>query len=237
MWRCVGAPLALVLALAAGVPAYGDTVTTQNVRAGLPRAEARHDVRQAAERSSVVFAQEMAHRRAARFAPAHWGAVHFVGPRRGDCATFYDRRVWRVVRAYPFRVSAAPFRAGHRYAVVAVLRRVGHPGAELATVNVHLFTHTVHRPRAWRRATNRLGRLVGALAAHHARVVVGGDWNRTWPRRARFPGYASAEPSRQTGPKGGRVDFLYWHGERFHGSRVIGHTYSDHEGVRVRLRP
>jgi hypothetical protein len=229
--------VAFVLGLSLAAPAHAVTVTTQNVYVGLPRAEARHDIRQAAQFSSVVFTQEMGHRRASRFTPAHWAVVHFRGTWRGDCATFYDRRVWRVVRAHTFRVSAEPFRAGHRWALVTVLRHVGRPGSRLATVNVHAFTHTIFRPVAWRRAVTTIRDVADGLAARYGRVVMGGDWNRTWDRRGRFPGFASAEPPRQTGPKGGRVDYVFWHGERFRGIRVIGRTYSDHDGTRVRLSP
>jgi hypothetical protein len=229
--------VAAVLAFPLAAPAEAVTVTTQNVYVGLSRPHARHDIRQAAQHSSVVLTQEMGHRRAARFAPAGWGVVHFRGTWRGDCATYYDRARWRVVRAWPFRVSSASFRAGHRWGVVTVLRHVGRPGSRLAVVNVHLFTRTIFRPVAWRRAMGRIGGVTGRLVARYPRVVMGGDWNRTYGRRARFPGFSSAEPPRRTGPKGGRVDYLYWHGDRLDGLRVIGGTFSDHDGTRVRLSP
>jgi hypothetical protein len=229
--------VAAFLGLSLAAPAHAVTVTTQNVYVGLARPGARHDVRQAAEHSSVVFTQEMGHRRAARFAPAHWGVVHFRGTWRGDCATYYDRRVWRVVRAWPFRIAAEGFRAGNRFAVVAVLRRVGHPGARLATVNVHSFTHTLARPVAWRREMARVRGVAGTLADRWGRVVMGGDWNRVYGRRATFPGYVSHDPPRPTGRNGGRVDYLYWHGERFRAIRVIDGTRSDHNGTRVRVTP
>ena len=228
---------AAVLALSLAAPADGLTVTTQNVRVTLGPVHARHDIRQAAEHSSVVFTQEMGKRRARRFAPAGWGVAHFSGLRRGDCATYWDRSRWRLVRAYPFRVAHEPFRAGHRWAVVTVLRRVGHPGVRLAAVNVHLFTRTVFRRPAWRRAITRIRDVAERLVARYPRVVMGGDWNRTWGRRATFRGFSSASPAGRTGPKGGRVDYLFWHGERFRRIRVIGHTYSDHDGTRVWLTP
>jgi hypothetical protein len=227
--------VAVFVGLSLAAPASAVTVTTQNVRRGLPLAEARHDIRQAAEFSSVVFTQEMHNRRASRFAPARWGASHYGPGSRGDCATFWDRDVWRLVSSWPVRISHEPFRAGTRWALVTVLRRVGRPDIRLAAVNVHLFTHTVFRPRAWRRAMARIRDVGERLVARYPAVVMGGDWNRTWGRRATFPGFVSAEPPRRTGPKGGRVDYVFWHGLRFRGIRVIGGTFSDHEGTRVRL--
>jgi endonuclease/exonuclease/phosphatase (EEP) superfamily protein YafD len=223
---------ALVAALVlTAAPAYAVTVTTQNVAHTLARAPARHDVRQAADGSGVVLTQEMAGRRAARFAPRGWGTAQ----RAGDCATYWDRATWRLVRSYAVRISHAPFWRGTRYALVAVLANNTNPGVRLATVNVHVFTRTVPHAPAFRRATTRVRRLADGLVAHGAAVVVGGDWNRDYRARARFPGFSSRRPPRPTGPTGGRVDYVYAHGLAFRGVRVMGHTYSDHNGYRARL--
>jgi endonuclease/exonuclease/phosphatase (EEP) superfamily protein YafD len=119
--------------------------------------------------------------------------------------------------------------------LVVVLASVARPRVRLATVNVHAFTRTMARPVAWRATVARLSRLAGTLVAQWGRVVMGGDWNRPWQLRARFPGFGTARPPRPT-TAGGRIDYLYAHGFRFARVGVIGPTYSDHDGVRAWLR-
>jgi endonuclease/exonuclease/phosphatase (EEP) superfamily protein YafD len=80
----------------------------------------------------------------------------------------------------------------------------------------------------------RLRLLLSRLHVPH--VVVGGDWNRVWPLRAPLAGFGTREPPAATGSRGGRIDFLWWKGAGERTIRVIGHTYSDHNGVRVGLR-
>src|SRR5262245_4433392 len=136
----VGLLLLGLVVVAPAAPAKGVddrfTVTTQNVRQGLPLRQARHDIRQAAEHSSLVVTQEMGTRVDERFAPEGWGWVHFSGLRRGDCATFYDRGVWRLVRAWIKPITFAQFRAGHRFVLATVLRNRA-SGNRLGLVCVH----------------------------------------------------------------------------------------------------
>src|SRR4029077_7002924 len=74
------------------------SVTSQNVQQGLPPAQARHDIAHAASRASIVITQEMGLRAASRFAPAGWGTAHHRGFAQGDCATYWDKAVWRKDR-------------------------------------------------------------------------------------------------------------------------------------------
>lgn len=221
--------------LAAAVAVAALTITTQNVRVGMPPPAAHHDIDQAAERSSIVFAQEMGLRRAARFAPDGWGTSHFTGIRRGDCATYWDRKVWHRMSSWTRQLTFASFRAGHRFALVTVLRG---KGTTLATVCVHSITKSLSAARrpVFARGMHRLSRVIHLLRYRYSHVVVGGDWNRTWPHRARFKGFRSTEPQRATGAGGGRVDYFYWARGDQTGLRVIGHTRSDHNGVRLHLR-
>lgn len=235
--------LSLAGVLAAGVlagvafPAYGDEygITTQNVRVTMDAAHARHDIRQAAARGSVLFTQEMGRRNARRFRPAGWSSTHAAGTYRGDCATFWDRDRWRLRRAYAVRIVDAETRRpsnGHRFALVAVLT-----GAEtLAAVCVHMPTHGASRG-IYAAGARRLRALLARLSSRYARVAVGGDWNRHYVNRVRFPGFRAARPPAATGSGGGRIDYVYVrrpaHITRV---RVIGHTYSDHNGVRVWVR-
>lgn len=230
----LAAVVAAVAAVGLAAPAYALTVTTQNVRLGLTPAHARHDIRQAAQRSGVVLAQEMRGRDAARFRPPGYWSTQ-TQP-RGDCATFWDRSRWRFVSRAAVPYEFGTFPRGHRWALVTVLRSVNRPGVRLATVNVHSVTRSLSRPVVFGRGMARLGRLAASLAAAYGRVVVGGDTNRTWPLRARLPGFRTVRPPRATGPKGGTVDYLYWSGPlRFRNARVIAETYSDHNGARYRL--
>lgn len=217
------------------------TITTQNVRVTLPPREATHDIRQAARHSSVVMTQEMKHRQAWRFRPAGWGSSHapsMPGVRRidrGDCATYWDRSRWHKLRAYAVPITYAPFKHGHRWALVTILRSVPRPAVRLAVVNVHMVTRTLDRRAVFARGVSRLRALVAVLRAEIGPVVVGGDWNRRYLLRARFRGLDSQRPPRGTIPNGGRIDYVFTTG-RVAGVRVIGRTYSDHNGVRFRLR-
>jgi endonuclease/exonuclease/phosphatase family metal-dependent hydrolase len=231
--------------VAATVAALTMTLTTQNVRVGMPPDHVHHDINQAAAHSSVLFTQEMGLRHARRFAPRGWGTAHFAGIRRGDCATYWDRREWRLVKAWPVPVTWATFRAGHRWALVTVLR--GH-GTTVAAVCVHMVTRARSRPMAYGNGTERLAALVDRLRARHRHVVIGGDWNlpyRYGPRH-RYPwpvmprhGMSSMRPPRPTGSNGhgGRIDYVWTaRGMRQVGSHIIGNTYSDHQGNRIKVR-
>lgn len=198
-------------------------IATQNVAHDLARADARHDIARAAQHSSVLLTQEMGHRAAARFAPAGWGSAQAPGVMRGDCATYWQRSHWRLVRSWVRQLSYAPFRAGHRWAQVAILR---HGSTQVALVCVHMITRG-HRP-AYRRSMVRLRSLLASLPQRH--VVVGGDWNA--PRQLAWPSTRAA----RTGPHGGRDDRLSWRGARFRHQLILRDTRSDHEGVRLRLR-
>jgi len=197
----------------------------------------RHDIRQAAQRSGVVLTQEMRGRDAATFAPRGWGyAQRPTGDFRGDCATFWDRARWRWVRGFAFQYEFATFPRGHRWALVTILASVNRPAVRLAVVNVHSVTRSLERAPVFARGMARLGRLTAHLRGVWGRVVLGGDFNRVWPLRARFPGFATVRPPRATGPKGGTVDFLYWSAPlRFRAVRVIAATHSDHNGARYRM--
>lgn len=224
MWASTVAAVVLVL-------------TTQNVRVTLPPDEARHDIRQAAEHSSVVVTQEMGRRHAARFAPAGWGTAHRPGVRRGDCAAYWDRDAWHRVRAYAVPITWATFRAGHRWALVTVL--AGH-GLRVAVVCVHMVTHGLSHPIAYRNGTRRLAALLVRLRGRVGPVVVAGDWNARWGEARGRVGY----PPRVLGPTFNaapvrRIDWAVWSRPGVSilaPPRVIRHTYSDHNGVRFRLR-
>lgn len=208
-------------------------VATQNVLRTMPPDQARHDIRHAAAHSSILVTQEMFTRRAARFRPAGWGSAHFPGP-RGDCATYWQRRSWKAQRAWPVRVSRATFPHGSRWALVTLLR-AQQSGQLLAVICVHLITHSLARRAVYGRSADRLRTLVARLRQRMP-VVIGGDWNRVWRLRARFPGCASQRPPAGTGPSGGRVDYLLGCGLQPAGAHVIWHTYSDHNGLRASFR-
>jgi hypothetical protein len=219
--------------LAAGLVAVVLTITTQNVKVTLPPPAAHHDINQAAEHSSIVFTQEMGLRRARNFAPRNWGTAHAAGLRQGDCATYWDRAVWRERNSYPTLLTHAPFRAGTRYALTTVLH-LRHTSVTVAAVCVHMITRTLQRSRVYSRGMDRLQALLDRLALRYP-VVVGGDWNRDWSRRVPMVGYHTARPPHSTGG-GARIDYFRWghdFGER--SIRVIGDTRSDHNGVRMRL--
>jgi hypothetical protein len=217
------------------------TVTTQNVRVGMSPAHSRHDILQAAQHSSVLVTQEMGKRVARRYAPPGWGTAHFAGLRRGDCATYWNRDMWRLHHAWTRIITWASFRAGHRFVLATTLRGVGpYQGKRLAVVCVHSITRseTAARRPVFNRGMDRLGDLLSALRSRYRYVVVGGDWNRIWSKRRQFAGMGSVSPSRSTGPKGGRVDYFEWTtpAMRYAGERIIGNTYSDHNGTRVHLK-
>lgn len=206
-------------------------LTTQNVKVTLPPDKAAHDIRQAAQYSSVVFTQEMFYRDAGRFAPAGWGSAHHPGRNRGDCATYWDRDVWQRLAAFLVPITWATFKHGHRWALVTVLR--GH-GVTVAAVCVHLITRFRFHPIATRNGTRRLAALTARLRDRWGRVVIGGDWNRPFSRRPDFPGFRSGWPPRGTGPRGGRPDYVLTT-RPVEAVHVVGHTWSDHNGVRYRL--
>lgn len=227
----LGVAVSLTAAVLSGV-ASPVGIATQNVYRG--SSHVRHDIRQAAAGASIVFAQEMYGRDARRLRPAGWASWHPRAGYAGDCAVFWRRDLWRLRRAYVVRLTdtRTPHvpSNGHRRAVVAVLT-----GAETtAAVCVHMPTHGV--PTAvYAAGVRRLAGLLARLSARFPFVAVGGDWNRNYRERPRFSGFTAARPPRVTGPKGGRVDYVYVrrpaHIARI---RVIGNTYSDHNGVRVR---
>ena len=234
MNRLVVAGAVVLLPLSLAAPAASAvTVTTQNVKYTLPPAQAHHDINQAAEFSSILFTQEMGLRHARAFAPKGWGTAHAKGVHRGDCATFWDRDRWRLVRWRTFTTSNGSFRNGHRFGLVTVLRD---SATEIATICVHM-------PTGWRTSSQRRIAYADGMAnvravAHrlvdrYHRVVVGGDWNRIWGRRAPLSGFRTRRPPQGTGH--GTIDYFWWHGARFVRQRVIGHTYSDHQGVRLHV--
>lgn len=208
-------------------------VTTQNVRVGLPRAQAHHDIAQAAQNSSVVFTQEMGLRRARNFAPQGWGVAHFAGLRQGDCATYWDRDIWVKQRAYTTLLTNAPFRAGTRYALTTILH-MRNTHTTVAFVCVHMITKSVWPSRrpVYARGINRLRTMISHIQWP---VVVGGDWNRNWPQRVAIPGLHTTRPPVATGPRGGRIDYMWWRGVKYAAKRVIHRTFSDHNGFRVHL--
>lgn len=230
--------IAATVLIGVASPAYSQYgVTTQNVRVGLPAPEARHDVRDAAAFGSVVFTQENGHRRARRFAPAGWGTAHAAGTYRGDCATYWRRDVWRLRRAYVVRILdvATPGEPsnGHRWALVAVLSH----RQTWAGVCVHMPTPKAGRG-AYRTAAANVRRLLARLSSRYAgRVFVGGDWNRRFSRRPAFGGYAARRPPGATHANGVRIDYVYVRRPAYAARiRVIGGTYSDHNGVRIWVR-
>ena len=183
-----------------------------------------------------MFTQEMGLRRAARFAPARWGTVHHAGLRQGDCATYWDRRVAERAASFVTLLTNAPFRAGLRYALTSVLRLRGNPTVTMAAVCVHMITKTLSRRAVYRPRNDRLHDLLVRME-RYPYVVVGGDWNRVWPKRVRIAGYGSKEPPSATGGRGGRIDYFWWQRLNidYRSIRVIHHTFSDHNGVRMRL--
>lgn len=220
--------------LAAAVATMVLTITTQNIRQGLPPDAVRHDLRQAAEHSSIVVTQEMGYRNAKDYRPRGWGSAHNPhGKMRGDCATYWDRDVWRLDRWRTKQITYAPFRNGDRWVLLTILHRTGRKAERVAVVCVHSITRSEQRDRVFRAGMRRLGHLLDNFP--DMPVVVGGDWNRVWSLRARFPGYRSVSPIRATGPQGGRVDYFEWHHATFRGERIIGNTRSDHNGTRVHL--
>jgi hypothetical protein len=239
--RRLTATIALVLLLVAP-PANAVTISTQNVRRTLPPLEARHDLRQAARGSTIVVAQELFARRAPWLAPPGWGTAHRRGP-RGDCATFWDRSVWRARRSYPVQLTDADFPGGHghRWALVTILHR---PDRTIAVVCVHMITHARARPIVYRAGIRRLRQLAVNLAQRFP-VIIGGDWNvpHPWDVRtklrgfpvAAFPGWQSRATVRRT-TRESRPDWFLWTGFRSTSIARISRTYSDHDGVRIRLR-
>lgn len=216
------------------------TVTTQNVRVGMTPRHSHHDIDQAAEHSSVVLTQEMGLRRARTYAPHGWGTAHFPGVRRGDCATYWDRARWRLIHTWTRQITFADFRAGRRFVLATTLRGVGpYQDKRLAVVCVHSITRSLlaSRQPVFDAGMHRLGQLLAAVHTRYRHVLVGGDWNRGWPLRHRFPTMRSVAPYRSTGAKGGRIDYFQWtrHALGYTGQRIIGHTWSDHNGTRVHL--
>lgn len=227
------------------VAALAMTVTTQNVRETLGPERAHHDIDQAAQHSSLVLTQEMGHRNARAFAPpGDWGTAHHSGARRGDCATFWQRDHWHLVRQWLKPVTWPPFPNGLRFALVTILR--GH-GTTVAAVCVHMMTHALRHPIAYRNGTRRLAALVRRLELRHRHVIIGGDWNLRFGEGPGlypfdvFPRHqlASRRPPQPTGGNGhgGRIDYLWTrqHTTTQVSLRVLGHTYSDHQAVRVHL--
>lgn len=220
--------------LAAALTAVVLTITTQNVKVGMDPDHARHDIRQAAEHSSVVITQEMGYRHTRLFAPKGWASAHFMGSARGDCATFWDKAVWTERRHWTNLLTTGAFKNGHRYSLTTILRG---QGTVVAVVCIHMITRWGDRIPTEREGMRNLGALLHRLTARYPHVVVGGDWNRRWANRARFTGFRSQSPSKATfSPHASRIDYFQWHGARVLRQRVVGHTYSDHNGLRTHLR-
>ena len=64
-------------------------------------------------------------------------------------------------------------------------------GTTLAVVCVHSITRSLERTGTFNRGMVRLGRVLHRLEQRNEHVVVGGDWNRVYPERHRFAGFAS----------------------------------------------
>lgn len=224
------------MGIAAALVAVALTITTQNVRYTLPPEAAHHDLNQAAQHSSIVFAQEMGLRQAYRFAPPGFGTSQFRGIRQGDCATYWKRSVWHPHNQWIVQLSHAPVRAGTRYALVVILRSEEH---EVATVCLHSLARPGSSPArraAYRHSMARVSTLLTYLSAHHRHVIVGGDWNRGWPQRHQFAHFGSVRPPSATGPHGGTIDYFQSRRMVPTGIRVLHHTRSDHNGVREHFR-
>jgi endonuclease/exonuclease/phosphatase family metal-dependent hydrolase len=233
--------------LAAALAALSLTVTTQNVRVGLPADQVRHDVGLASRHSTIVLTQEMRGRHARFYAPAGWGAAQLGRGMRGDCATYWKRSAWELRRAWLVPLTRATFLRGHRWALVTVLRGAQ---ATVVTVCLHMAPRALDRRPSYRHGMAQLAALVDRLRRHWRYVLVGGDWNRAWgadhsQRLVGFPavalprhGMRSWAPPRATGPKGGRPDYFYWRSPAIRATslHVIGHTFSDHQGARIHLR-
>lgn len=221
--------------LAGAVAGVVLAIATQNIRVGLPPPDVRHDLNQAAARSSVVFTQEMGYRDAAAFRPSGWGSDHVHGRTRGDCATYWDRSRWHLVRWHLVHTFTGTYRGGNRWAQVTILKGTG---GVLAAVCVHNVTHARLHPAVEREGVSRLRQTLSSLSTRYANVVVGGDWNRGWGIRPRFKGFTTVRPDQPTHKSGATIDYLYWHHPpvRFMSVRVLRPTFSDHRGVRYRLR-
>jgi hypothetical protein len=206
-------------------------IATQNVYVGLPPDRARHDIRQATAQSSIVLTQEMGSRHAREFAPRGWAVAHRLGPWVGDCATFYDTSVWRRRDWWTFPITKSDaFPGGHRFGLVTVLH--GH-GTTVAAVCVHMITQPRNRPDVEAAGVRRLRAQLAALRATYPHVVVGGDWNRAFSWRPFLPHMRATRPPRPTHSPGVRIDYIYAETPRtVRRIAVIGHTYSDHNGVR-----
>jgi endonuclease/exonuclease/phosphatase (EEP) superfamily protein YafD len=261
--RPVIAALLAVLFVAIPSGAAADTqitITTQNVRYSLPPWQAAHDIRQAAQHSSIVLLQEMAGRRAARYRPAGWASAQATGRPYAarECPALWSARVWSL-RRHSTRLLARSdlFPSATRYASVTVLRHRA-AGFRAAVVCLHLIPHVerhgrptaLPRQRVLSRELATVYDLARTLAARYRVVVVGGDWNinaraddrvrhRGWPARVMpTAGYRHQWQLRYTRPTLGRrwVDTLWVHGAQLRSTRTVAPTYSDHNGARVRIR-
>jgi endonuclease/exonuclease/phosphatase (EEP) superfamily protein YafD len=106
-----------------------------------------------------------------------------------------------------------------------------------------MITHALARPIVYRAGIRRLHRLAVNLAQRFP-VIVGGDWNvpHMWDERtklrgfpvAAFRGWSSRSTVRPTRHRS-RPDWFLWRGLRFDSIARVTPTYSDHDGVRLRL--
>ena len=242
-------------------PGVRVTVTTANVKASLPRWQARADIRRAtAGATSVVLAQEMWPRNVRRLAPAGWGSWHPDRPVPGcrDNAVLWDRAVWRLGNHRGHRLHWAALVGNCAAVAILVHRRTG---LRLPVVGVHLLPHVdanghprpLPRLVPFHRSVDRTLALALALWERRGLVLVGGDWNVDWSDDHRVS--ARPFPSRHfrphfdsnwgrlpwTRPTHGhrRIDTLWWSESRGLwplDSDTLRGTWSDHNFVRVSLR-
>jgi endonuclease/exonuclease/phosphatase (EEP) superfamily protein YafD len=229
-------------------------VTSQNVRVTLGPAQARHDVTAAATGADLVLLQEFNHRRATRFTPAGFGT--WQGPRgpRAETPLMWRTSSLSLLAARTVLLHRSQlFPSATRYATVArfSIRRSGHC---LLIVNLHMVPHIdkggylTHAPRAAlvRRAVAVIAEL--ARGAPRCTALVGGDWNVDYwhDARARQPAmpYASMRAvgyrAQWSALRNGRptfghrfIDTLWSRHAGLAWQQVRGHTYSDHQQVRL----
>jgi hypothetical protein len=229
-------------------------VTSQNVRVTLGPAQARHDVTAAATGADLVLLQEFNHRRATRFTPAGFGT--WQGPRgpRAETPLMWRTSSLSLLAARTVLLHRSQlFPSATRYATVArfSIRRSGHC---LLIVNLHMVPHIdkggylTHAPRAAlvRRAVAVIAEL--ARGAPRCTALVGGDWNVDYwhdaqVRQPAMPyatmraiGYRAQWSALRNGrPTLGRryVDTLWSRHAGLAWQQVRGHTYSDHQQVRL----
>jgi endonuclease/exonuclease/phosphatase family metal-dependent hydrolase len=229
-------------------------VTSQNVRVTLGPTQARHDVTAAAAGADLVMLQEFNHRRAVRFTPVGFSTWQGPWGPRAETPLMWRTSSLSLLAARTVLLHRSQlFPSATRYATVArfSIRRSGHC---LLVVNVHLVPHIeksgylTHAPRA--ALVRRAMAVIAGLArgAPRCTALVGGDWNVDYWRDARVRqpampyatmravGYRAQWSALRNGrPTLGRryVDTLWSRHAGLAWQQVRGHTYSDHQQVRL----